>query len=387
MKTGTFGIICEFNPFHNGHKRLLDEARARGAERIVCVMSGNAVQRGEIAVLDKYTRAKAALLSGADLVLELPYPWCAASAEFFAGAGIGILSDFCDTVFFGSESGDTEIITSAAKLASSEGFKAEYQSRLGNGEGAASAYFSMLRERIGIDFSSNDILGVEYIKAAIQNGFELDFQTVKREGDAYNEGELGASAYPSATAIRKAWNSGKKASQYIPEEAYKVFEEKISAGEMTETRELSKAMLLYFRLADPERLSRYAELDGGVANRIVSAARASKSEEEFFENLATKRYTDAKLRRAMLFALTEVTRELLHTEPFYTTLLAANEKGREILSSIRKTSKIKIITKPADTPKDNPQFVAEEKLEAVFTLASKRSFNMADRYQRGVFIK
>ena len=114
-----FGIVCEFNPMHNGHVRLIDEAKKRGAERVVCVMSGNAVQRGELAFADKYTRAKIAVDCGADLVLELPYPYCAASAEFFAGAGIRILSELCDNVIFGSERGDIELLTSAARVAAS----------------------------------------------------------------------------------------------------------------------------------------------------------------------------------------------------------------------------------------------------------------------------
>ena len=109
------GIVCEFNPLHNGHERLLRYARELGAQRVVCVMSGNATQRGELAVLDKYTRAKAAIASGADLVIELPYPWSSASAEYFARAAIAVLSGFCDTLLFGSECGDIELLKNAAK--------------------------------------------------------------------------------------------------------------------------------------------------------------------------------------------------------------------------------------------------------------------------------
>ena len=123
------GIVCEFNPLHNGHKRILDYARELGAERVVCVMSGNATQRGELAVLDKYTRAKSAIASGADLVLELPYPWSSASAEYFARAAVSVLSGFCDTLLFGSECGDIDLICRAATLASSEEFREEYRRR------------------------------------------------------------------------------------------------------------------------------------------------------------------------------------------------------------------------------------------------------------------
>lgn len=386
MKKRSFGIICEFNPLHNGHKRLIDEARARGADNIVCVMSGNAVQRGELAVLDKYTRAKAALLCGADLVLELPYPWCAASAEYFARAGVELLSDFCDTVIFGSECGDIELMKKGAKCASNDLFKTEFQSRLEKGEGAAKAYFTMLRESVGVEFSSNDLLGVEYIKAAIEQGLSIDFQTLKREGNAYNDQLLGEK-YPSATAIRSAWSRGETACEHIPREAYGIFQEKILLGEVVDTSELARAVLMYFRLADVKMLSRFAEVDEGIANRIVAAAKASRNEKEFFENLATKRYTDAKLRRAILFSLTGVERELLREEPKYTTVLATNEKGRGLLSVARKQNGITIVTKPADAPRDNLQFEAEEKLGAIFTLATKKSFDTAESYRKHAFIE
>ena len=98
----TTGIVCEFNPFHNGHARLLAEAKRRGAEAVVCVMSGNAVQRGELAIVDPYTRAEIALRCGADLVLELPYPWSASSAEGFAKAAVHVLADYADAILFGN---------------------------------------------------------------------------------------------------------------------------------------------------------------------------------------------------------------------------------------------------------------------------------------------
>ena len=111
-----FGIVSEFNPFHLGHEYLIRSARDMGADSVVCVMSGNATQRGELAITDKYTRAEAALCGGADLVLELPFPWSSASAESFALAGISVLNSFCDTVIFGSECGDIELLKKIAEL-------------------------------------------------------------------------------------------------------------------------------------------------------------------------------------------------------------------------------------------------------------------------------
>ena len=140
-----YGIICEFNPFHNGHKRIIEEARRLGADTVVVAMSGNAVQRGELAALDKYTRAKAAVLCGADLVLELPYPWSSSSAESFAACGVEILSHFCDNIIFGSECGDIKYLKGAADVSDTDSFGEAYNALLKSGEGAAKAYFPCLR--------------------------------------------------------------------------------------------------------------------------------------------------------------------------------------------------------------------------------------------------
>lgn len=379
----SFGIICEFNPLHNGHKRLIDMARKQGADCIVCVMSGNAVQRGELAIADKYARAKAAILCGADLVLELPYPWCAASAEYFAGAGVEVLYHFCDNIIFGSECGDITLLKKAAACASGDDFKTELGKRLKHGDGAASVYFSLLNEACGRELSSNDLLGVEYIRAAEERGFNIEFHTVKREGAAYGDKELGTDICPSATAIRNAWKNGKDASKYIPEEAQRVFEE----CDRTDIGALSRALLMYFRLADPATFNDIAETDGGIANRIVSVARTATDEKELFESLRTKRYTDAKLRRAILFCLTGVRSALLSECPEYVTLLGASNKGRALLSGVRSNERIRIVTKPADAPRESEQFKVSERLEAIFTLARSTPAALGDSYRKSAFIK
>ena len=378
-----FGIVCEFNPLHNGHKRLIDEARRLGAQSIVCAMSGNAVQRGELAAIDKYDRAKAAVMCGADLVLELPYPWCAASAEHFSAAGIEILSHFCDSIIFGSECGDIELLKRAGEIAASEAFKAEFARRTESGEGAARAYFSLIDESTGIKLSSNDLLGIEYIRTAIEKKLDIKFYTVKREGADYNDEKLTTGQYPSASAIRAAWREGNDASEYMPDEAVKVFEN----AKRSDSEQLSRAIMMYFRLADNKDIEGFAEADGGIANRIISCAKNAKNGEEFFELLRTKRYTDAKLRRAMLFSLTRVTRELLKQSPAYFTLLGASESGRVLLSKARKNENINILTKPADAPRESEQFKAGERLEAIFTLSLEDGADVGESYRKNAFIK
>ena len=387
-----FGVVCEFNPFHAGHAYIFDKARELGADNIVCAMSGNAVQRGELAMLDKYKRSEVAALRGADLVLELPYPYSSASAEYFAMAGIRILAPFCDALIFGSECGDIELLRLAAELSLSDGFLTEFDAKKRGGEGAASAYFSLIEEKLGVKLSSNDILGVEYIKAAKKLGVRLDFFTVKRLGNAYRNDNLEDGNIPSASAIRRAVNEENiDALLQIDPQLVNMIKGLEKNGEIIDVQVLERACLACFRLAEPCEISAYAECDGGVAERICLAAKESSDLDEFWNAVKTKRYTDAKLRRAMLFALTRVDRELLMRAPEYTFLLAANERGRELLSVNKKVysgteNGVKIITKPADAPKDTRQFAVEERLNSLFMLAQKKAFPTGEAYRKNAFI-
>ncbi len=381
-----FGIICEFNPLHNGHKRLIDTARASCDGYIVCVMSGNAVQRGELAICDKYVRAEAAVKVGADLVVELPYPWCASGAECFSNAAVKILSHFCNNIIFGSEHGDIDFLKNAAECASRIDFRDEFKERLNNGEGSAQAYFSMLSERGYENISSNDILGIEYIRAA--SNTDISFYTIKREGDDYNAASLNDGIiYPSATALRSEWQNGIINTQkHIPAEAFDVFNEAIKLGQIVDYKAISKAIVMFFRLANPKDLYDIAEADEGIINRICMAAKESVSYEEMFEALRTKRYTDAKLRRVILFCLTGVSKNMLKSTPQYTTLLGASENGRKLLSSIRKDNSFNIVTKPADAPKESEQFCIGQRLDDIFTLAQKNAQPTSDSYRKKAFI-
>ena len=365
-----FGVVCEYNPFHNGHKYLLDAAHRLGADALVCVMSGNSVQRGELAVADKYIRAEAAAREGADLVLELPFPWCSASAEFFARASVKILSGLCDTLIFGSECGDIDLLCRVAETADSESFRSEYKQMLTDGRGSAEAYFSLLKEMSGYELSSNDLLGVEYIRAIRREGGKMTPVTVKRQGSGYLDDSL-KGEFPSATAIRKAWRTSgvDGAKDHIPPAAFEVYKRAENEGNITDTSLIDSAVVSFFRLAAGDSLECFAEAGGGIGGRLCSAARESVSYEELVEKAKTKRYTDSKLRRAILFSMTGVTDEMLKSDPEYTTLLAASGKGREILSANRKNQGLRIITKGADSPRDSAQFKATERIDALFTLA------------------
>lgn len=383
-----FGIICECNPFHNGHARLFAEARAMGADRIVCVMSGNAVQRGELAVADRYLRAEILVRTGADLVLELPYPWSAGSAEYFSAAAVSILSDYVGTIVFGSECGDISRLSCAAESAGSAEFREKLSERLSAGEGAAHAYFEELAARGFSSLSSNDLLGIEYLRAAQRLGLSMEFVTVRREGAAYRDTTLREGEAPSATALRAYLASGETDAldAYMPPEAAACLREAAARGVLTEPSLVDAAILLHYRLSEPHDFEGVAELGGGLAERFCSLSRKAHSAEEWFALLRTKRYTDAKLHRAILFGLTNVRGELLASAPTYTTLLATNGLGRALLSERRRGKRIPVVTKPADAPACAQREVGE-RLESLFGLARRTRTTPAEAQKRGAFVE
>lgn len=385
-----YGIISEFNPFHNGHKYLFERARAEGAEKIVCVMSGNSVQRGEVALIDKYKRAEMALTQGADLVLELPYPFCSASAERFAAAGVSIASEFADTIFFGSECGDINALRDAARVCVSDKFIEEYKSTLECGAGTASAYFELLEKSTGRKYLSNDILGIEYIKAALRISSDVSFSTTSRLGGAYASTEISGGDLQSASAIRALIYSGEleRVKTYMPAECFDILHGAISKGEFTDTKKLDAAIRLYFRMCSPSDISECAECDMGIASRICSAARECR-DGDIMELLRTKRYTDARLRRAVMFALSKTNRDDVIALPAYTNLLAANACGRELLAQRRKSAKIAVLAKAADipsTPDAQRQAELSAKLDSIFALALKKEISPADMFRRSPVI-
>ncbi len=386
-----FGVVCEFNPFHNGHKYLFDRARELGAEQIVCAMSGNAVQRGSIAVADKYIRGEAAVRMGADLVLELPFPWCAASAEYFAYGAISVLAEFCDTIIFGSECGDIDLLYRGARLAQTKEFKEAYAMRCGDGDGAAKAYFELLAEGVGYEFSSNDLLGIEYIRAALRTckAKDMRFVTVKRQGAEYRAKELSQGELPSASAIRELWRRGniEDSRAFMPETVYDIMLGAAEKGEMTDERELDGAVVSFFRLHTGDAIERFAECSGGLGNRIAAAARSVTDIEALVGAVGTKRYTDARIRRAMLFAMTGVTEDMLKSEVEYTTLLGAGREGRELLSRMRRREHLPIVTKSADAPRNCVQSVASEKLDALFTLARANKTEACAIMKKSAFVE
>ncbi len=383
------GIVCEYNPFHTGHLYQIEELRKMGYEKIVCVMSGNTVQRGEVAVMDKYSRAAVAVHSGADLVLELPYPYSSSGAEFFAAAAVKVLSEAgVDTICFGSECAEIEKLRRAAWICESTVFAEEYKNAVSGEKGTAGAYFEAFEraaEKLGYDtentsFGSNDILGISYIRAIIRNQLDMIPITIKREGSAYKDEDAeGADGHPSALMIRKTLGKGTDdLEKMMPKASFETLSENISKSVAPcSMNNIERAVLAFFRLADTETLAKMniAEAGGGLAERICKCAKTAKSYEELVELVSGKKYTKSRVRRVILAAMTGVTESDIRETPAYSTVLSFNGKGREILASLRKRDEgaILFVTKPADAPslgeRAARQFTLSEKVDALFTLS------------------
>lgn len=350
----TSAIICEFNPFHVGHKKLIDFARENGSDFIVCIMSGNFVQRGEPAIADKYTRARTALLSGADLVLELPMPFSSASAEYFAKAGVEIADKlgFVDELIFGSELGDIEALTKIAENQMTPEFLSSFANYYTGGNGYAASAQTAYEELFGKSdaiASPNNILAIEYIKAILKSKSAILPKTIARE-DNFSSSEI-SGKYPSATALRELIFGGKmkRIRKYVSRPVYDALAEAQKNGRMPVNMDrFGLAVLSAMRLADPFDVARCEGSGGGLENRIISSAGSAGSYEEFISLMATKKYTDARLRRAILFATLGITPSDMSMDIPYVNLLGANEKGRTLLARQRQNEKMGIVTKISD---------------------------------------
>lgn len=338
------GIICEYNPFHGGHAHLLREVRE--AQTVICLMSGNFTQRGEAAILPPRARAAMAMAAGADLVLELPFPYAAGSARYFATAGVRALQALgTDTLAFGSESADLDALLAAAKRTAEQ----DFDEKIANGAknlGSAALYFDALGdERV----PSNDILATEYARAVLEGGARMTLHPVLRVGAGYHDLDT-TDAYPSASALRAKLREGKDITELLPPEVREIWQTEAKRWGIADTARLGAPMLARLRAMDatekPE--TEIADCGGGLMERLIRAADDATDYQSLCRAAATKKYTDGRIRRALLYLMAGVKREDLLAPPAYLRLLAASERGREFLSQTRKTRTVPVVTKPCD---------------------------------------
>lgn len=353
----TVAIICEYNPLHSGHEYQINRIKEEyGGARIVAVMSSEFVQRGDVAVFDRGVRAEAALEAGCDLVLELPFPHSYSSAEYFARAGVYIsdATGVCDTLSFGSELGDIDALKECSDRLRDAGFLAEIQKskEADKSFGHLRAVCDVAKRLYGKEFadavsSPNNILALEYIKAARELESRLELHTVRREGDGYND-VGGAGRFVSATYLRELIAKGADVSDFVPDDCAELYKNAIESGAVADMKRLEGAVLAYLRLAEPRSLSDFAEMSDGLEYRLCECAASASDLDEFFSLVATKKYTNARIRRAVISAMLGVLKSDMKSLPAYTSVLAANKTGLEILKEMKSLSRIPVITKPAD---------------------------------------
>lgn len=382
----TVAVICEYNPFHMGHRHQFEEIRRAFGEdtAIIAIMSGNFVQRATPAILNKFDRARMAIDAGASLVLELPFPFSSASAEFFARAGVAIADSLgvVDFLSFGSECGTlSQLADAAEKIARPEFItyltdycRSKAQSATGYPRLLAEAYEDYYHEASGFLTLPNNSLAISYISALKKRGSSILPHTILRRGTP--NGGATDGIFAGATYLRDQLFAGNLSEflAHIPNENHAHWQELLTAGlTPAAIHPLSRGLLAHFRLSGtPQKTP--AECGGGVLPRLKKAAAATASFDDMLTFAATKKYTAARLRRAALFSYFGVTPTAIRSEPLYTQVLAMDQNGQTVLANIRKTATISILTKPADLHKlsaaAREQAALNYRADSVFALCS-----------------
>ncbi|MBQ5717385.1 MAG: nucleotidyltransferase [Clostridia bacterium] len=342
-------VIAEYNPFHLGHEYMLTMVRNMGYDGIIAVMSGNFVQRGDAAISDKRSRAKMAISCGADLVIELPLPYAVASAQKFAQGSVEIIKGcgIVDAIAFGSECGDVELIKTTADIIANE-IGDELKKQLDKGITFAAArekaVASIDKKAAAILKSPNDTLAVEYVTAL--GNCEIEPIAIKRIGAAHDGDAI--DGFASASQIRQMLLSGdiEGAAKYMPTAAAEILKEEIESGNApVDLKRAENAVISHLRRLSIEDISNLPDVSEGLENRIFDAIRKGTSLDEIISRIKSKRYTMARIRRILLLAYLEVSKEDASVSVPYIRILGANQKGRQILKSMKKSATLPIITR------------------------------------------
>ena len=324
------GIICEYNPLHLGHARQLALAKSLFGQdsAVVCLMSGNFVQRGYPAIVDKSLRAKAAIACGADLVLELPITACLSSAEGFAARGVEILSRLCTHLCFGAETEQQEEIMETARVLNSPAFSPALREYLQKGlsfPAARQAALESLGASAHLLTKPNNILAVEYCKAILSQNSTLTPLPIHRPGD-YHAADPHPEN-PSATALRLKMESAGDWQSFVPEKAREI----LAQGRLHTRASGEKAMLYRLRTMTEEEFAALPYGSEGLWRKLMHAARRESTLEEILTAVKSKRYTRSRLDRMVMCAFLGLTEETLSQPVPYVRVLAFNETGRQIL--------------------------------------------------------
>lgn len=364
-------LICEYNPFHNGHKYMLDKMRENGSDFIIACMSGNFTQRGDFAVFDKYSRTKTALENGVDLVIELPVTYACATAEKFAFGGVFLLNAVgcVNEIYFGSECGDITALEHTAAILNSPDISDRIKKYLSLGQTFAKARENAVSEisekSADILRYPNNILAIEYIRSLKKLHSPIFPQTIKRIGSEHDSMTAFENT-ASATLIRKCiYENNSDFRKYIP------------FSDIPDIHSLSKletAFLYQLRMMSPEDFKNLPDISEGLENRLYSAVRNGTSVKEILALAKTKRYPLARLRRILLYAFLGITQSDCTVFPQYIKILGFTQNGKTILRTMRETAKLPIVMRYSDIKKlSHPArylYALESRCDDIYNLSS-----------------
>lgn len=368
------GLITEYNPFHNGHLYHLNKSKnITGATHTVAIMSGNFLQRGVPAITHKWNRAKMAVESGVDLVIELPTVYACSTAEIFAGGSINLLNDLgcIDCICFGSESGDLNLLVDIANVLSDspKEFTQILKKHINLGvtfpvarSMAIIEYFNNVKKYNKTKLESmndiiknpNNILGIEYLKAIRKIKSSIIPYTILRKSAHYHSKNISNNAsIASATAIREQIlnnNSLLGIDEVIPETSLNILSHSINEGTCPIIdKDFEKAILSILRRSTPEEIKNIFDVVEGLENRILSCSTKTNSLPQLYDCIKSKRYTLTRIQRILIHALLNINKDNIinfnkNNGPQYARVLAFNNKGREILKILKSSSTIPIIS-------------------------------------------
>ena len=365
------GVVCEYNPFHNGHAyHLRESARLTDDRGVVCVMSGDFVQRGEAALYAKYARAEAAVRGGADVVFELPLPWSLASAEGFARGAVGLLAAIgATTLSFGTESEDLGILDTLARRLIEPQTVELIRAKMAD---EPELSFAAARQRVLEELcgegaraleTPNNILAVEYLKTIYTENLSLKPLGVRRLGSAHDGAGEGNTR--SASEIRSLLLRGESADRFMGAAARSVLERDTAQGRGIPSRAaIETAILSRLRMLRREDFLALPDASGGLGERLFRAAGEEPTLDAVFAAVKNKRLAMSRVRRACYCAALGITSNAADGIPPDARLLAANARGREMLAELKETSEIPIVTKPASVRE------LGERSETIFSLGA-----------------
>lgn len=366
----TVGIIVEYNPLHNGHLHHIKETRKKsGCDCLVAVMSGNFTQRGEPAMIDKFTRTKMALLNEVDLVIELPFLLTIQSADIFAFASVSLLNYLgVEELYFGSESGDVEELYKLSEILNSKEYSKLLKGYLkeGNSYPTSSALAVKELSDSSLYDKPNNILGIHYINAVNELKSKIKIKTIKRLKTNYHDEYTKGTKIQSASAIRKLLKNNKEIQNFLPPNVYPLLKDrKIIDIEMFHD------YLRYKIISSSKQdLNNVFGISEGLENRIKSIKEFS-SIQELIEKVISRRYTNSKLKRAFMHILCQTEKTILQPiEVPYIRILGMNKTGKTYLNSVKKDLKVPLISKV--TEKIHPYLDAELKVSMIYSLVSDR---------------